>query len=310
MTKHLALLCPGQGGQHARMFDILDNAARATTLLAQWSIEEKINLPLNTALSNPSALFSNRIAQPLIVAATLATWETLKPALPLPVIVAGYSIGELSSYAVAGAITPPEALSLAAVRACLMDSCGNDKPQGLLAVSGMHLSSIADSATRAGLFVAIETGADSAIVGGLREHALAYEQELLKTGCTATLLPVGIASHTPLMTPAVAPFLEELHRMPFADPDHPVVAGVSSEVIRRKADAIGTLARQLDQTIRWKDCMDACAEAGVTIALELGPGAALSNMMRRAHPHIDCRSVTEFRSLEGIRKWVDRHFDE
>ncbi|WP_334189433.1 ACP S-malonyltransferase [Noviherbaspirillum sp.] len=310
MTKHLALLCPGQGGQHARMFDVLGNASHARVFLSEWSIEEKIAVPLDTALNDVSALFSNRIAQPLIVAATLATWQTLKPALPSPAIVAGYSIGELSAYAVSGAITPPDALSLAAVRARLMDSCANDTPQALLAVSGMSLASIADSAARAKLFIAIETGADSAIVGGLREHALAYEQELLKAGRTATLLPVGIASHTPLMTPAVTPFLEALHRTPFTDPDHPVLAGVSSEVIRRKADAVSTLARQLNETIRWKDCMDACAEAGVTIALELGPGAALSNMLRRAHPHIDCRSVTDFRSLEGIRKWVDRHFDE
>jgi [acyl-carrier-protein] S-malonyltransferase len=310
MTKHLALLCPGQGGQHARMFDVLGNASHAGTFLSEWSIEEKIALPLDTALNNTAALFSNRIAQPLVVAATLATWQALKPVLPPRAIVAGYSIGELSAYAVAGAITPPDALSLAAVRARLMDSCANATPQALLAVSGMILASIAESAARAGLFIAIETGADSAIVGGLREHALAYEQELLKAGRAATLLPVGIASHTPLMTPAVTPFLEELHRMPFTDPDHPVIAGVSSEVIRRKADAVSTLARQLNETIRWKDCMDACAEAGVTIALELGPGAALSNMLRRAHPHIDCRSVTDFRSLEGIRKWVDRHFDE
>lgn len=308
MTKHLALLCPGQGGQHARMFDILDNATSATTLLAQWSIEEKINLPLNTAISNPSALFSNRIAQPLIVAATLAISEALKPILPPPSIVAGYSIGELSSYAVAGAIVPSDAVSLAAVRARLMDSCAADTEQALLAVSGMPLPSITESAARAGLFIAIETGMDSAIVGGLRVHALAYEQALLQAGRAANLLPVSVASHTPLMTPAVTPFLEAMHAVPFADPDRPVVAGITAGVIRSKADAVSTLARQLDETIRWKDCMDTCAEAGVTIALELGPGAALSNMMRRAHPHIDCRSVADFRSLEGIRRWVDRHF--
>jgi [acyl-carrier-protein] S-malonyltransferase len=52
--------------------------------------------------------------------------------------------------------------------------------------------------------------------------------------------------------------------------------------------------------------MDACAEAGITVALELGPGAALSRMLQARHPGIACRSVADFRSLEGIRGWLRR----
>jgi [acyl-carrier-protein] S-malonyltransferase len=52
--------------------------------------------------------------------------------------------------------------------------------------------------------------------------------------------------------------------------------------------------------------MDAAAESGVTVALELGPGAALSRMLRTRHPDIACRSVSEFRSLDGIVGWLER----
>jgi [acyl-carrier-protein] S-malonyltransferase len=70
--------------------------------------------------------------------------------------------------------------------------------------------------------------------------------------------------------------------------------------------AIGDLSRQIAEPIRWKDCMDACAEAGATVALELGPGAALSRMLQARHPGIACRAVSEFRSLGGVRAWLER----
>jgi [acyl-carrier-protein] S-malonyltransferase len=62
----------------------------------------------------------------------------------------------------------------------------------------------------------------------------------------------------------------------------------------------------LAETIEWSACMDAAVESGVTVALELGPGAALSRMFRSRHPEIACRSVSEFRSLDGIVSWLER----
>jgi [acyl-carrier-protein] S-malonyltransferase len=50
--------------------------------------------------------------------------------------------------------------------------------------------------------------------------------------------------------------------------------------------------------------MDAAAERGITAALELGPGNALSKMMSARHPGIECRSVADFRSMDGIRNWL------
>lgn len=55
--------------------------------------------------------------------------------------------------------------------------------------------------------------------------------------------------------------------------------------------------------------MDAYPEADVTVALELGPGAALSLMLNVKHPQIARRAVDDFRSLTGVRKWLARHLD-
>jgi [acyl-carrier-protein] S-malonyltransferase len=293
------------------MFDVLGLSSNAKSLLEHWSMQKRLSMPLETVLANETLMFSNRLAQPLIVAATLSVWEKLKHELPSPDLVLGYSIGELSAYAVAGTIAPAAALTLADIRAQLMDSCTQcSPPQALLAVTGLDLMRIIDTAARAGLSVAIETGSDSAVVGGLREDVQGYAAELSQGGVRTVMLPVGVASHTPLMNAAVTPFLEALGKHRLSDPVIPVVSGLTGAVIRNHVEASHTLARQISETIRWKDCMDTCAETGITVALELGPGSALARMLHDAHPHIECRAIDDFRSVDGVVRWIGRHFDQ
>jgi [acyl-carrier-protein] S-malonyltransferase len=108
------------------------------------------------------------------------------------------------------------------------------------------------------------------------------------------------------MDGAVEPFLQQLRQRFSTDPQVPVLSGLSGQAVVKKEQAVSVLSRQLAQTIRWSDCMDACAEQGITAALELGPGAALSRMLQARHPQIACRSISEFRSLRGVAGWLQR----
>jgi [acyl-carrier-protein] S-malonyltransferase len=108
------------------------------------------------------------------------------------------------------------------------------------------------------------------------------------------------------MNKAVAAFAARLAEEPFGVLQAPVLGGIDAMPVRGQAGAIEHLSRQLAETILWMDCMDACAEQGITAALELGPGNALSKMMSARHPAIECRSVADFRSLEGVRSWLRR----
>jgi [acyl-carrier-protein] S-malonyltransferase len=82
------------------------------------------------------------------------------------------------------------------------------------------------------------------------------------------------------------------------------VAGITGDLVTVAETAQRMLSRQVAEPIRWDDCMDAVAEAGVDTVLELGPGAALARMFHARHPQIACRSVADFRTVDGLRRWV------
>lgn len=309
MSARLLLLCPGQGDQHAHMFDLARASASAAAMLDSLAAALPA-APQPEALDH-ATLFANRSAQPLIVAATLAMWEALRDAAPRPDLVAGYSVGELSAYGVAGAFTPALAVKLATERAQLMNACLGPHPdQALLAVSGLAMARVAPLLQAAGFHLSIGTGDDTCIAGGPASALPQLEQAIVSAGGRARRLPVEVASHTPYMEPAVAPFADTLRATPFTPMTAPVLAGVDASPVTRHEQAVTLLSRQLSQPIRWSACMDACAEAGITVALELGPGNALTRMLQTRHPHISSRSVADFRTLDGVRRWLQRELGQ
>jgi [acyl-carrier-protein] S-malonyltransferase len=290
------------------MFDMARTDLQANRMLDAWLDDPAMGATLRAGLGDER--FTNRIAQPAIVAATLAMWTALRDTIAQPALVAGYSIGELSAYGVAGALDPSEAIRLAMERARLMDAClaGGSK-QGMVALSGMPSGSMDDLLEQFQFHAAIVTGDDALVAGGPAEGREALAQAAAAAGGHATVLPVEIASHTPLLQGAVAPFATLLAGARWNLPAFPVLSGISAEPVFDGRKAMAELPRQIAEPIRWRECMDACGEAGVTVALELGPGAALSRMLQSRNPNIACRSVAEFRSLDGIRIWLERQLD-
>jgi [acyl-carrier-protein] S-malonyltransferase len=294
----LLLLCPGQGDQHPEMFDLARTSPTASAMLDRLDA---------TASSADADIYANRRAQPLIVAAALGMWEAIRDFTPPPALIAGYSIGELAAYGVAGALTPESALTLAARRAQLMDASLAIHPsQALVTITGIPLQAAAALAASHNYQISIETSDDTCITGGPAASAQALEQAIVEAGGRSRRLPVEVASHTHYMESAVAPFAEALRQTEFGAMRAPVLAGINATAVTNQAQAVDLLSRQLAEKIRWLACMDAAAEAGITYALELGPGNALTRMLQSRQPHINARSVADFRTLDGIRKWLDR----
>src|SRR5262249_26990915 len=128
-----ALLCPGQGAQHAGLFALVSNEPAAAPVLA--AARAVLRHDLNALAADRVAACANENAQPLIVAAAVAAWRALQRDLPPPDAIAGYSVGELSAYACAESFDLDDLFGVVGDRARLMSEAA-PPGSGLVSVRG------------------------------------------------------------------------------------------------------------------------------------------------------------------------------
>ena len=300
----LAVLCPGQGAQHPAMLDLITGTQAAEDVLALGATT--IGTHVRAWLAQPQSLDTNAIAQPLLCLTELATWAALRGRVAAPLAFAGYSVGELASYACAGALDASELARLAQTRAASMDAA-NAKPSGLVALRGLPRAEVKALCAGHAAWIAIANGDDAFVVGGDSTILDELAKRARAHGAQITCLKVGVASHTPLLDSAVGPFRLALEQSTLRAPDIPVIAGIDASWVTSRAKAIATLSSQLAKTIEWARCLETLYERGARVFLELGPGTALARMVREQFPSdAVARSVSEFRSLDGVTAWLRR----
>ncbi len=301
----LALLCSGQGRQDRTMLDLFANEPAAAPILTEASavLGQDIVSLLQTA--SDTDLHGNRTSQILCVARGLAAHACL--ALAEPYLVAGYSVGEMAAWGVAGLWAPERTLRLTAIRAEAMDAAsGADDCLGF--IRGLTRERVEALVVRFDCAVAIVNPAQLFIIGGTRadvERCCAAAMD--ESAVAARPIAVRVASHTKRLSSAVAPFLDALKA---SEPQRPVrgrtlLGAAEAAIVTGGRDLLG-LASQIDTTVDWAATLEALLERGVDRILELGPGGALADMVRATYPQLDVRSVDDFRSLDGIAKWITR----
>ncbi len=300
----LGILCSGQGGQGPGMLDLLRREPAAQAVLDRAA--GVMGSDPRALVAGPEAeMQRNAVAQPLLCAVQAATWASLRPHLPPVRAVAGYSLGELSAYHVAGGLDADELLRLAMRRAEAMDRADSE-PGGLLAVRGLDRARLAAVCRDCGADIAIENGADRFVVGGHRTVLAVVEAAALALGASVTPLPVTVASHTRLMAPAAAEFSPILAASGLQAPPLPVLAGIDGTPVYTRERAVAALTRQMTETVAWAACLDGLVEMGCTVLLETGPCNALARMAAERFPDLAVRAVADFRSLSGAVAWVER----
>lgn len=299
-----SLLCTGQGAQTPDLFSRFPFAERGLALrqrvLDGNYLEPDVAAWILDPARNPSAIFQNHFSQPLLCLYQCMIWAELAPLLPRPALIAGYSLGEVTAYACAGAFQPEEAIRLAGTRARLMDAAG--PPARLLAVTGLSPTT---AANLPGAHLAIVIAHDHCVIGCLAERAESLAHDLKTAGAIdAHLLPVSVASHTPILDAAVAPFRAALDQMVWNPPHTPILAGISSVKITRREQMEQTLPEQIHRTVRWDQIQQRLEESACHVYLELGPGTQLAHMA--LSQKLEARSATEFRSAEGVAAWLEK----
>jgi [acyl-carrier-protein] S-malonyltransferase len=306
MTR-IAILCSGQGAQSATMFDLFADAPAAEPVFLHASRLLGSDPRQLVREASGAAMHTNRTGQILCCTQAMAAWAVLGNGLPPPLLVAGYSVGELAAWGVAGLLDAEGVLDLAVKRAEAMDAA-TTQPSGLAAIRGLPRSVLEPICQAHGAFIAIVNGADQMLAGGSHEALIGVVQDAVSAGAVSTtMLPVAVASHTPLLADASEAFRRNLDAAPIrAELPSGVrlLSGIDGETVLDVSAGAAKLARQIQQTVDWASCLDGCRAAGVAKIVELGPGAALAHMAREVMPDADAHSVSEFRSTAGLLKWA------
>ncbi|WP_175693037.1 acyltransferase domain-containing protein [Burkholderia ambifaria] len=304
----LAILCSGQGAQRADMFELTGALPQVDALFAHAG-RHLGDDPRNWVRhAEPDALHENRAAQLLCTLQALAAAALLDTVWPRRRCVAGYSVGEVASWSVAGMIDPHDALDLADARARAMDAAsgGDERMAFVRGLTRAQLAQLCDGRDAA---IAIANPGDAFVVAGRQADVAAVADAAARDGALrVAAVCVRIASHTRRLAAAVPAFRASLaavnvHRAP---PGTRLFSGIDGASVLDVGAGLDKLARQIAEPVEWAACLAACVEAGATAFLELGPGRALAEMAGGAYPALPARSVADFRSVGGIASWLAR----
>jgi [acyl-carrier-protein] S-malonyltransferase len=306
-----AVLCSGQGGQAPDLFERFPFTEKGRgvkqQVLESGCLSPEIAEWLKNPGAHPTLIYQDHYAQPLLCLFQAMVWAELFDRLPTPLFVAGYSLGELSAYGCADVLAPKDTVDLAIARAHFMDAAA---PVGsLIAISGLAVEKAAEIAAQNEGYVAIINRNDQCLLGCLAEKAKALASAAATAQGRVVILNVTIASHTPLLDSAVEPFRKALQAHDCRPFKSPVLAGVNASKIESKADMVQWLPEQIHRTVRWDLISSRLAESNCQVVLELGSGAQLAHLALAGKTAREARSISEFRTVDGIVSWVEKTLD-
>jgi [acyl-carrier-protein] S-malonyltransferase len=277
----IVFACPGQGSQTPGFLSPwleLDGVAED---LAAYSEAAQVDLIEHGTLSDADTIRDTRIAQPLIVAASLVAEKALRERAGRAADgIAGHSVGEFAAVVGAGVIDAPTALRLVGIRGRAMADAATKTPTGMSAVLGGDEEAVLALLADLDLTPANYNGGGQIVAAGALP-ALAALAESPVRGSRVIPLQVAGAFHTDYMSSAVATLREAVADVVPSDPGMTLWTNKDGSVLADGATALENLVTQVSSPVRWDLCMASFAENGITGLIELTPAGALTGLAKR-----------------------------
>lgn len=253
----------------------------AADRIALWSKASGLDLLRLGTTATAEEITDTSVTQPLVVAAALLAFAEIPPdALPADTIVAGHSVGELAAAAIAGVISPDDAVALAALRGAEMAKACALEPTGMSAVLGGDEAAVLARLEELGLIPANRNAVGQIVAAG-RLDALAELASNPPEKARVRALPVAGAFHTAFMAPAQDAVAEAIARIAPSEPIRVLLSNFDGKPVTSGQDAVDKLAAQVTRPVRWDLCTESIRTAGVSAVAELPPAGTLVGIAKR-----------------------------
>ncbi len=306
----LVITAPGQGAQAPGFLTPWLELPGFADRLASWSELAGCDLIRCGTTADADEIRDTAVAQPLLVAAAIAVAEALTgepvPVRDVTAMIAGHSVGELAAGAIAGAITPQDAMSLVRVRARGMAAAAAAERTGMTAVLGGDEAEVLAAIERHGLTAANVNGAGQIVAAGTLPQLAAFAADPPVKARLRTLSVAG-AFHTTHMGPAVDALAAQAAQVTVNDTELPLLSNADGAAVKSGTDWLKRIVAQVSAPVRWDLCMASMAQAGVTALIELPPAGTLTGLARRALPGIRLTAVKTPDDLAAARELLNEY---
>jgi [acyl-carrier-protein] S-malonyltransferase len=294
----LIAACPGQGSQ-------------APGFLGQWLKEvdgfqsqlEKLSAVCGLDLVNlgttadEAQIKDTAIAQPLIVAASIAAYRALFQSVEIDGVL-GHSVGEFAAAAIAGVITDELALKLVTIRGQAMAKAAAEQSTGMAAILGGEIDEVISAANDLGLEVANFNGAGQLVAAGTKKQIAAL-MALPPAKTRVIELKVAGAFHTQYMESARSELARAVQGVAMSDPEITLWSNVNGQICTSGKQFVDSLVNQISAPVRWDLCMENLPTEKFDF-VELPPAGALTGLVKRAVPNanpIALKAPTDFEKV-------------
>lgn len=272
-------LFPGQGSQSPGFLVPwleLDGSAERLGAYSEWA---GVDLLAAGTEWDAERIRDTQVAQPLIVAASLLSWNALADRSAIAGV-AGHSVGEFAAAAAAGILSEEDALRLVGIRGRAMAEAAAAEHTGMAAVLGGDEAAVVARLDEFGLTPANYNGGGQIVAAGALD-ALAALAADPPAGTRVITLQVAGAFHTRYMAPAVAALRSAAEGVAVADPSRRIWTNRDGSTVGSGRAFVDLLVDQVASPVRWDLCMGAFADAGAVGLIELSPAGTLTGLAKR-----------------------------
>ncbi|MGV0993181.1 MAG: ACP S-malonyltransferase [Mycobacterium sp.] len=296
----IALLAPGQGSQTPGMLAEWLELPGAADQIATWSQISGLDLAELGTTATAEEITDTAVTQPLVVATTLLAYaELAKRGLPAKTVVAGHSVGEIAAYAIAGVISPDDAVKLAAVRGAEMAKACALEPTGMSAVLGGDEAEVLARLEALELVPANRNAAGQIVAAGA-VSALEKLAEDPPAKARVRQLATAGAFHTHYMGSALDAYAAAAATVDAADPTTTLLSNVDGRPVTSAADAMDKLVAQMTRPVRWDLCTETMRNLTTTAIVEFPPAGTLTGIAKRELRGVATHAVKTPADLDGL----------
>ena len=304
----IALTCPGQGAQTPGFLAPWLEVEFFQAEIKKYSEILQMDLVYLGTDADADQIKDTRVAQPLIVAASMASHEVLKSLVGDAMFagIAGHSVGEIAAANISGILDAEAALKFVKARGEQMAQAASLKESSMAAVVGGDPIAVLDHLSNLGLFAANYNGKGQIVAAG----ASSKITELVANppaGTRVVALAVAGAFHTSFMETAKVALASLSSSIKTENPKLLIWSNSDGSKVDSGDRFLELLIEQVSRPVRWDKTMDSMASDGVTAVIELLPGGTLTGIAKRAMPGVATMALKSPEDLQKVADFVGEH---